>query len=1137
MMETRIMPVDESVQADPRIQRLEEGLALLVPKLNGLGKLRDIDLSPETQIPVPGTADGYFDADSFAAYQASMQHLNFLAENMIAINLNDPAELKRGQASEYVAGNKGGINLVLNVGLGGAISDKEAELAAAGDDEQAKVRIQAEIDELNILKDQTVPQLLADIDELHKEGKLGAATEMSPREVPVQDPTAPVEPTPPPSGGGKPAAYDPSADIALVEGALYLLGQELQNFDKMGLMQVVEGVVEPLTEADLKDGVFGQSSQSMLAKALVMVKEMGGQENADGSYSPGVGQQLKRAILTNPQLAPLREKLGVEAMDPATAQDYFRVLSAGAPPEQVAAQEEVRRRIEETLKMQQLNELIAAMDRLHEAKILDPQKRAAETSKMSLIMDGVAGALNKFAPGFGAWLKDFFTNSKFGQMAAGVLSMFGINVGRLWGDKDDGAALERAAPAVGKAFDDFYNEAKEEVSQRDGFDQLDEQAQFNTVMQQVKSEMLGKVDNAGWAFNKAMNLMFDGQGKEVIHSALSEALAAAEGAANPEAARLAFTNSLIAKGQAYQAGRDIDMNEVNSLLQRATDEVQDIAARDPQFAPQAPDAGAAGVAAGGTGPDTPVPPQDSTTVEGIVGAKGDLDPRIAVLASMAARAGLSADETGAARIDELMAGLSTNIEIMQSAGGRDFDAMGPTEDVHLLAKALDVDIADVSMAALEDTMRGAYTAELERNNVLIGNGFFNVPDGTDHDALRDTYLAYQQANGHTKGGDIPLIFTREGSDSVFALVRLKNDGEEDRTVTDDTYVVLEQPEYLAEGGRRITSQMFADKLMDNYKWEDETRDGIAATIDKVLGLEPIDRTPQSEAGPQAVAPRKQPESFKGLEVITEAQAAFLTGPDGLDLAKIRPDLLEKAARDGAHPLELLLQEGAVVTKGPSRFVTLELEAFGLRHGEFDAVIAMHDGNGMDIRFIDYDVDNIKPLSQQRYEGTKDMGDLTPAPQGAYTNGRRLDDTILRVIDRDLDGNVTRQGITGGYMGSVGIIPFEESGTKVVGGLQAVYGLDAANDKSNQTSYSAAVNKRWDEISAEEVEAIDAATKARMQSRRQREFEELAEPDTTTASAIDANARDMGADRDLDDLGGSMLPGPGYDRRFGAGAVA
>ena len=1195
LAEAKPVPVDSSIQSDPRIARIETALTKIVPILNGLENMENLTLRPTTAIPVPGTVDGYLDQASLDSYQQTMQQLNYLAAvngknmlaqaSMIAGTTSLPLDQK---IAHFVPANAEGIEKLLIDSITESITKKGTELSTlegSGTATAAQISaLRAEIVELNTLKTQTIPQVLQDMAALHASNSLSVAVNMrmsEPETVIVQtSPNTPVIPNPAGSGtsladadadvdtsvadilsGNATAqnANEVDTSIKIVEETLFELGGQL---DKMvgqfgGIAQSLAGsLVTPLTQEDLDDKdangnrVLGDDSQDLTAKLIMMLKTLNGEKNPSGVYTESIGRQLQLAILTKDEFSMIREQLEIDKVTPAEAQALIArpptavpPLAEGADAAQQAAHatamvtynQQKAEYDSSAAKTDKLNVLFHSLDVLRQNDLLD-QQRARSTTKMNMIMDGLAGALDNFAPGFKDALKDFFTNSDFGKMIGGMLTMFGINVNRLWGDKDDSAALQNAAGLVGDGFETAFEKAAADNG-------LDPELDFSKIMDLTKDSFQEQMD--GFLPRNAMKLMLGDADADQIKAALSDAMDRAAGANDMESAKQIFVDRLVQIGEAYRNGTEINLE---TRIENAGQTIESVVAARPDLAVSAStstsstvESSAAAYVAGKPAVDLPVVPAGEAHVELEYERSTETfeqDPerysqgRVAqiqeVLYNNAALLGISAVNPEFMRDTNNVNASSDFTDTMTRETCGVFEEVWIRANIHAMVEA-DTEITqegleEIAQTRLSSENMGVILTYMHDKNVpqadidafsqnmlALDKDYASSADGTtktvsvfdqallwgqltpniaqwvpeqapvipavvpsgdddvttdtdDSDPLRDKYMEYNKDNLPC---DIPLFYTQEGSDSVFALVRIKTDGPLDNDPSNDTFKVLELENYL--NTKSLDDPEHLAVFLDNYNWRNPTKEGVENVINKILCLEPRAQadntnTPESTHTDADAVTRtfntqaevhRTPESFRDLRLLDEGKAAFLF--EGLDLANDRPDLMERAANNHDMPLNTFFADALGLTDGTTPFVFLELEANGLHHDDFDVVIAMRNGSSIEYRFVDYDTDFIKPLPEQRAGGAADMAEGVAPAQG----GRRMDD-LLRVIER-LPGGHFINGAEGGYAQMSAIIPNGQDHLGLTNGLKAVYGSNMTTHE-NQLAYAGGVTSRYSESS-------------------------------------------------------------------------
>ena len=981
--------------------------------------------------------------------------------------------------------------------------------------------------------------------------------------------------------------------ITAVEGVLYQLGSQLDNLPGMGGMGgmlsqfgLTDTILTPLTEADLADGEFGQNSQDLAYKLIMGLKMMNGDENPDGTYNQAIGENLRLAILTKPEFAFVREQLtasdgtplsffgeGGGALTGASADEQMaiarRLLTFDtSEPEAPGADatDEDRQRYEAAMQereqfaeryakdlegVRKLNAFFQGLDHLQRQNLYDNQE-ARQANQQNLMLDAASGLLDQWAPGIKTWLQDFFTNSQFGQMISGILSQFfGINVGRLWGDRDDDAALERSEPLIKENFATFYNTAQEELGDSVPHDQ---------VMERVRADIMDKMDHG--AFKLGMNLLFKDQDEGVIQAAVEKALDDAQNSTDLASAQEAFSASLMESGREFREGRDLsadDMQLFNRYLTMASEEIM----------------GAAGVGAGSDA-DLTVPREvledDGSTVgtsEAIAAVVGERErdlnaPAVDAEIVEAGEKNVELIYTpnndsqiqgptryAHGRVDDIQSvlgdnaealGLSLNADGMKNSDGNYSDMLTPytnavieetliraqihklqSESVVITQDHLDgfdrkltldnldvvtsymedkgvsaVEIASFTQAVIGPEGRGIGTdyfstdpadrtaGDRQEHTVLeqahFGNQFdlklaqwvpdVNPEEGldlTEEDPLRDRYLDYNK----DRPCEIPLFFTKEGDTSVFAIIRDKN-GNDDPS--DDTFRELDMDLYLSTRTIQDSDAEDLRALLDNYNWENPTQQGVQDVINKVLGLDPLERTATLSTNrtvergttttvereqPEVVVPpsrreehHERPEAFRDLRAVRADQAQFLTQALGLHT---RDDITRLSERDIIDPLEVFFDQQMRASGTRSGMVMLELGAHGLEHPEMDVVLAYRNERGnLEFRYVDYETDAIQPIPSQRAGNTDISAGFDR--QAHDTGARRLDDFVDEISHNN--GAYVKQGITDGYLGMRAIVHDGEGNFRTISAFEAVYGTEMM--RRHITDYVGATSSRYAE---------------------------------------------------------------------------
>ncbi len=1137
------------VDFDPRIERLEMALAQIVPVLNEQNSF--FKPSGHTNTPAPGNADGFLDAQSLASYKGAIKHLNYLS-TIGKIGSDDPVD-------SFVPKNAEAIEKLL---IGEVVKDynkarKEVKSLKSSNAPEAEIEAAiAEKERLGIMFEKTIPQVMKDLAELHSEGALNAPVKMKTITVTQPVSTFPITPNPTATkvktdvnaintgagmvtsdndspnndtGNNSPDSdIDAKADAVLLSGhidnikkVLFALSYKIDEFDAMGLS---EAIIDPITQEDMDKEGLGDNFQDLLAKAIVLTKTLSNEgkpadqqdSNPNGVYTKEVGEQLKYAVLTNPALQPVRDILEIDQMSAADAKRYFGAPPAGATPEQTKKHEAYQGEVNKKINL--LNEFIVSLDAIKaNGKIINEEK-ARQTTKMNIMLDGMSMAMDKFMPGMSGMLEKFFTNSKFGKMIAGVLSYMGINVNRLWGDKDDSAAIERAKSSIEDGFEYFYKDAYKDLGENPSVADVVAKMKENLLNDDGDS-LIDKTKKA--AIDKVMGVILKGQDESTIDTILTSALDEAAKAGTPDAAKEAFSSYIAEAGKLFQDGQNMTIDDLNKSLS----ETKEIA--------QSPEVKAV------VGAQKPVASPASTTPAAVITGQEVDAEYIEFSENVKIGLMLNLDNTkyyqgdlrlSNGRVDDIQAGLAElNLSVitpdMVKIDGEFSDMATPNtsamiEETLIRAQIHNFKEQNPDKDITQDDLKG-FARKLTTENILLylpmietymeadgasgasvkavskglnelANDYYstNLPDDPRQDysvldqaflgnqislnmleiapnvasviapkelasdSLRDRYLNYDRNGSNNLSKvpcDIPLFYTEEGSDSVFALIRIKSDGKSDSDPYNDSYKILELKDYLND--RSIDDPAILKALQDNYKWSNGNKEGIEAFIDKILCLETL--APAAPTPPPVVEQKQEvssafndkascgikvPETFNDLCRVTGAQAAAMA-EKGLDINALFEDYI------------------SITDNGASTFVILEPAAFGIKGAEIpDLIVAMRDGDNINYRAINYNsIDNMKPLSEQRTAGISDMSQIHN-PVGA----RRVDD-FLDEIDRSAGGGVRLSANSGnGFSGMHFIAPNDNGGTTLQTGLHYVYGRELFMNTRARAQYSSAYHNRYNE---------------------------------------------------------------------------
>ncbi len=1057
---------EHSIQegADPRIKRLEEALAEIVPELNALTTESRVDISFDGTIKMPGKADGFLDADSLESYRDTMQHLNFLAK----VNDNKSTAflfgIDKNQPREFIDENAESIKNLLERKLSENIDEKNArlkELLKNPKGHEAEIRaLNDRVSELEELR-KSVPDIMKDIADLHKEGKLSQAVE-PPKIVAPADSEAEIKTTSaiePRKEEVKPddspmteeelaniqrkvqetdesnkkvlEKGDISEQIAFVKGALFVLSNKIQEMDSIG---ITSAVVTPLTEEDLKGNDFGENFQDILAKAIVLVRTVDGDENPNGVYSPEVGERLKRAILTNDMLQPIRDALGVPQMDPNIAKKYF-ASTIDFSDEEIAKHEEYKRRVDIRLGLvnkddpedvNKLDKFITSLNAMHDhngKNLLDPHKKAKDITTMNIMLDGIAASMEKWAPGMLGFLEDFFKNSEFGKMIGGILAMFGINVGRLWGDKDDEAALERAKPAVEDGFGFFYDLAEKNLIDQG------ERPDVADIVGKMKTDMLEKLNGSGegwsgWlqkmAFDKSMNALFDGQGKEFIGGILGNALDEAAKADSPEAAKAAFADYIVEASKIYRQEQNITIEQLSERLANAENTIKAAAREEPKFA-AAPVSPASVAAAKSANPANIIKAGDvEVTLAFDLNETGfEQDP----LRYSYGRVGEMQEVLGDAQNHEKL-GLTIPIDKLKQSDGRFTDTAtrhtsAIFEELVIRAKVHDL-VKKYDVTPDEDDH--VTKADIER---------INASDNKLSQFNLDLVVAYMRDKGISEA-DIKKFY-----DPAYELANdyRSTDPADKFAGPDVNSSVLEQAFYGNQFKVGINIPAPAQKVERVVVADPPKAERVVVDDPPEVERVVVDDPPRAEESLTRnfnASCGANPQTFKDLDDFSTAQRSIL-------------------ASKGINVDEIFEEALGSIQNGESQFVIWEMERSNLDKitGLPDVIVGMRYGNNIILKSVDYACDNIRSLAIQRRDGLADIGQRHNAPDAV----RRLDD-FLDERER-FPGGVIKQGSVGGYPRMLGLVPNPDGdGVIVQTAMRAVYG-DISLTPTAYTEYAAA----------------------------------------------------------------------------------
>ncbi len=981
---TEMVWPEQDPEITERVMRVETALA----QISAAAK--------DANLPAPGAVDGRFDEASFATYEAALAFLK--EQTKLAGDYPDAA-----YSPEFGAALEGRLPAMLNV---------QAMISSA--EEAEKLRAAAA----------SVPGLVADLNYLHAANALVAVAQVEQQVQVAQAPAATVVPgassqpdaaTPPvdvaatPSGDTADAAAgaasaeapaaaaeeapvaqgDSSTDIKaasfVVEQVLYGLNDVIGQSSQFGMLaDVVGSVVTPLTEAEAADMVFDEKSQDLTAKAIMALRMLNGEENPDGSYNSTVRDTLKMAILTKPEFQMIRDKLGIETYSPEQAQALLQPFALDEPVKPADSAEEAekvayftekrefdRRKDlfdKEQAKIAKLNVLFESLDTLQRNNMLLDAQRAKETNKFNLMMDAASTMLDKWSPGMKAMIQDFFTNNQFGQMFGSILAMFGINVGRIWGEKDDTSVLERAKPVVEDKFNDLYAKAQEDLG--DG-------ATHQQVMAKLTENVNGRLD--GWLTEKAIKLIFKDEDEGKVKEAIALALSEASATGNQADAQSVFVGTLIEAGKQFQAGQDLSVEAIRAELAEMESEVQGLVREYPELGPDGDPALQNLEQRGGLrAPDgTPVSFAGGPLAPAAVLADAAPAPAPAAgaeieSAPLAAPGEAAVTEEPALRYDRDPKDYDVTVRYPKgrvAAIGEvmfnNFDALGlDTLDKKLLREGSGYD--DRMTRAFNGLVEELYVrAQIQTH--LDGGGTFSTldVDGIDHSFNGqedlDTVLSYMRARGVGEEQISKFAENVMSLDKDMQSPALNGGGNQRLSVWDHSAL---RDQISVEVTRRIVEQMQRESAPAPAPVVPTLEGNLAptvltltATLDAAQDLRPF-KQPTEQCRPM-------PETFSELRALNEDQAKLIAD----HFAKNR--LIRDQARDGfgttaptSRQIMDLVMNRAQLGKKNQIFAILEPSKFGVTIPGVDVIVATPDRDGgYDYRYVNYGEDGIRPLSE------------------------------------------------------------------------------------------------------------------------------------------------------------------------------
>lgn len=1005
-------------------------------------------------------------------------------------------------------------------GLSEQYPDSGYQAGMAADFRAAFTRLQQE----DATKYTVLNQIISEADRealLTSLERLAAADELRPT---VEAGAGPTQTGPAAAAAVAQPAISVEEATANVELTLKLFGDTLQEMaggDGGGLAGMaanigvdITSVFDPLTDADLNDDGFGQKSQDMAAFTIMALKRLDGQENPTGEYNAAIGENLQLSILTKPEFAQVREAMGVSFYGDAGGIDGDRAELARQlllhergleePPagsnaaimqqyqEQLAARQQF-----EQLHARELQELRTMTTFFHSMNVLEQNgqydnEQARQTSEYNSYLRIAGDLMDQYAPGMKAWLQDFFQNSQIGQMLAGFLGMQGINVGNLWGDTNDAAAVENAAPLVGEKFDEYYAQAME----ADGVDPNDHSAVIAQVRADIDEDLNGGSRVEQWLRNKGLEVVFRGVEKEDIQAAINQALDRADAAGNRADARQVFVDSMVASAEVIRVTGELDPAAVETEMQRLradTQEFETTLEDGETLEPGHDDAAAAVVSPGdSTGADIAAETRRALEVTDAGAA-----PQTVVVGEQTTGYGLNYDED-MGPYPQLDRWANGRVEPIADVFERNYDTMKfSAQPVGVLAGQKYMTTEFIGFME-EAFVRAQIDTQLSGGATLDTLNLGAIDHKFDGSEDLDTVLEYMRGQGVSEA-DISVL--AENVMSLDTDYRSPNapGGVDHRFSVWDHSNALNA--YTRDGGRvgiNRDGDVFAD----------------SGQIDVALIVEEIRREVEPEPEPvpepvETVVPEERPEPYIATVPVEEAEVPqsrfeYVPPPQQTRCAPVetfdhlarvrdevdgRPDLnvegelnrriaeafptvSDTSAQTRTDPLKVMLEAGfarlpGTPSPGTPEYAMLDPSALGINIPGVDLVVAhrARPNGEMDIRYVNYERDGIMDINDHR------PGDFRSPynPQDTVDGNRRMDEVLL----------VHRR-----HAGNGGVFPGETNGYRHIGmvgpagGMHGYGSTTAFNSIYNTTSgpeqhmYNEAFNIR-SEVQLRTEHAINA----------------------------------------------------------------
>lgn len=384
--------------------------------------------------------------------------------------------------------------------------------------------------------------------------KPAAATTQAPAAPPAAP--APAAPAPAAPLTAEQELAKTNASIELVESVLQQkIMPQLGKFSGfLGKFVDVNKIVPTITADQIgnKDAagnqIFDAQSQRMTATLVMALKELGGEQGANGVYNEVIGKDLQTKILTEDAYKVVRDGMGLRKF----TQDEAKVLLSN-DADLTAEGIEKKKKLE--AEARELRLLFQSLDDLAKKNKLLAQPEAETITKGNLMIDAAAGFLDKF-PKIKAMIVGFL-KTDLGQMVAGAAAMMGYDLNRLVDNKQPAKSPEQLAdqarPVVEKAFRSNVDEAKAALAAAGN-----KSPDVPTLMGKTEEILMGKMGSP--AMTAISAVVFKDAKDDTIKAAIQQAMAEAKKAPNEEAAIQNFTNKLAELGQQYRKTNNITID-------------------------------------------------------------------------------------------------------------------------------------------------------------------------------------------------------------------------------------------------------------------------------------------------------------------------------------------------------------------------------------------------------------------------------------------------------------------------------------------------------------------------------------------------------------------------------------------------